>query len=177
MGLELMELLNNKVNVSKYFGICPTVMNIAQSTKGLIVTPLLGNNLLRTTVFHLFHFLQHLISFLPEKKLYQIAKSIMSRDCPDVENYYLQHGISLIDPFLVENVIHMANEEMFMILGEEDRCIKHAIKYHDSADFVFIFSPIDKWCDKNIQEHMRKTFKNSKFQVLSENVTHVSCFY
>ena len=175
IGLELMHRLHREVPFHAYIGLFPTVMHIAQSPNGVKGAPLLRRAPLRKAIFWLVRGLAMLKHVLSERALRAVARRIMRRNCPGVDEYYTHVGVKLLDPFIVANVLHMANDEMVSILGSTDAPVAHAAQYLDPRRVSFVLSPVDKWCDQPIVEQMRATFPRSSFDMLTPDVPHAFC--
>jgi hypothetical protein len=175
IGLELMHRLRREVPFHAYIGLFPTVMHIAQSTNGVRGAPLLRRAPLRKAAFWFVRCLALLKHVLSERALRAVARRIMRRDCPELDEYYTHVGVKLLDPFVVANVLHMANDEMVAILGSADAPVAHAAQHLDPQRVSFVLSPVDKWCDQPIVEQMRATFPRSSFDTLTPDVPHAFC--
>lgn len=173
-GLEVMHRLHGQIQVRQYFGLCPTVMSIAKSPNGVKNTPLLDSFVVRSTAVSFAWLLSLLLSVLPRSVAHKLGKKVMRNDNPNVDDYYVQHGLKLVDPWIIRNVLAMANEEMKTILDHRDDVIQHALVHH-MDQITFVCSPIDKWCCSNIIKDMRKAFKTSNFVMLPDDVTHAFC--
>ncbi|GBG25604.1 Lipid droplet-associated hydrolase [Hondaea fermentalgiana] len=172
VGLEVMHALP-AVKWVRYIGICPTVMYIGQSPNGTKLSPLLANSWLRTLAYLVLHPVSALVMLLPFGVKHAVVKSIMRKDCPGVDDHFVGHGLKLVHPTVVQNVLHMANDEMQEILDVTH--FQDTILNPHMSKMTFVLSPIDRWCHHEIVERMRKAFVGAHFHVLPDSVTHAFC--
>jgi len=170
IAMELMHQLPH-VNWQHYFGLCPTVMNIADSPNGRKVTPLLKLDFLRRLVFYLGHPLALLVRMLPEWMAHHLTKMVMKNDCPDVHDHFVASGMKLMDPHILHNVVTMGNEEMQTIKDVDH--FENLLCMQDKMSFVF--SVQDKWCPPEIVDQMRQRFPKAHFHELHADVRHAFC--
>mmetsp|Transcript_1286 Transcript_1286/g.1528 ORF Transcript_1286/g.1528 Transcript_1286/m.1528 type:complete len:330 (+) Transcript_1286:133-1122(+) len=171
IGLEVVKRLP-QVNFKQFIGLCPTVMNIAESPNGKKVTSHLASSWKRWLAFWAIRFLQILLYPLPDFLKLYIAKRVMRNDSPLVDDYFVQFGLKLVNPDVIKNVLHMANDEMRLI-----RDVSHleGIITTMKERIVFVLSSNDKWCCNNIVSQMKVSFPEAQYRVLSDGVPHAFC--
>mmetsp|Transcript_22452 Transcript_22452/g.39669 ORF Transcript_22452/g.39669 Transcript_22452/m.39669 type:complete len:369 (+) Transcript_22452:95-1201(+) len=172
VGLEIMHEMP-KVKWTRYIGICPTVMFIGQSPNGVKLSPLLNKPWLRSLAYMALHPVSMIVGMMPGRVKHALVKTVMEKDCPGVDDHYVSHGIKLVNPTVIQNVLNMANDEMKEIL-DVDHFDDTILKPHMDK-MTFVLSPIDRWCHHEIVERMHKAFPKAYFHVLPGTVTHAFC--
>lgn len=172
VGLQVMARWP-EVNWSAFFGLCPTVVHIATSPNGQRLTPLLSSAPLRTVVVAGVGVVTAAVRLLlPRRALFWIVKRAMKNDCPDVDDHFVPLAYDVIDPFAVENLLHMACDEMHSIKGVAP--IQHLIDSH-GKHMHFVLSPVDEWCHGDIVDQMHELFPEAKFHTMPQHVGHAFC--
>jgi len=166
--LELMKRMAH-VEFHSFYGLCPTVIDIADSANGRALTPKLTSITFRRFAAIAVQILQFILGFLPKAMQVLIARTIMQRNGETADDYFVEIALRLVSPHLVRNSLDMADGEIRRIRDAGQ--FKDVIEKYGSR-ITFLLSPIDKWCDEPTVAKMRIEFPQANFLYLSSSLPH-----